>query len=157
MEDTLVPPKKILGIPVPPPLEDTKVLNLLQTHLGVRHAPSANICGYLHWPLRPAGIPSPETRIKAWLCPARTNTPYQCPPAGLSTLLPPTLFAGWQLRKGWPWAGSLNTHPSPSPTWSESEESHKTIKHFLWGSGVLMQEVTNLKCFYPPQLACLGA
>lgn len=61
-----------------------------------------------------------------------------------------------QLRKGWPWAGRLPTHPSPPLTWSESRGSQKTVKYFPQGSPILMQEVTDPKGFLP-YLACLGA
>lgn len=100
-----------------------------------------------------------ETMMKAKLCPARTTPTTTIVP--LPVLVYPSCFLphfpGCLLRKCWPWAGSLNTHPSPCPTCSESRETHKTIKYFTWGSPVLMQEVTDPKCFSPPQLAYFGA
>ena len=110
--------------------------------LWTRHAPGARSAGAYtcHWKeltLRWWAFPHPtETRMKARLCPARINTPHPSAPSWFIHSASSHTVPGCQLRKGWPWAGSLDTHPSPTPTWSESREPHKTIKYFPQGSPV---------------------
>lgn len=78
-----------------------------------------------------SGHPSlSETRMKAWPLPAKTNAPTSVAPCLFTHPASSyTVHGLCQLPERAGPGRSLDTHPSP--TWSESEESHKTIKYLL--------------------------
>lgn len=153
--DSLGHTKGISGLPVDP-LEDMRAPNLC-THT---HEP-----GMPYLPLsleganpEPSGHPPAETRMKARLCPARTNTipQPQCPShAGLPTLLPPTL--PWlPAQEGLALGRKSQYPPIPIPylvkIWG-IPHNHKSLD-----TGIPCPNAgSNRSRVFSPQLACLGA
>ena len=147
--DTRGFPKAVSGIPVHPPLEDTRTSNPPETYLflGVKSA-GALTCLWKELTARPVGIhpPSPDQN-ESMAAPSPHKRPH---PSSPLLVYPPCFLPHCSLAVSSERAGPgqevlIPTHP---PTWSESEESHKTIKYFLWGSPVLMQEV--IESVFPP-------